>query len=98
MHLIEPNTPILQHSICDPLCTDPASTAILQSWTFEPWIIIPLLLAGAIYLRGWWQLHRRIPRRFSVWRLIAFQSGLLALFLALDAEAPWNPAVELPPT
>jgi hypothetical protein len=62
---------------------DPVTTTLLQSWTFEPWIIIPLLLANTIYLRGWWQLHRRLPRRFSVWRLVAFQAGLLTLFLAL---------------
>ena len=44
---------------------DPVITTVFQSWTFEPWIIIPLVLAGSIYLRGWWQLHRRLPRRFS---------------------------------
>ena len=38
-----------------------------------------------IYLRGWWQLHRRLPRRFALWRLIAFQAGLLTLFLALSS-------------
>jgi cytochrome c oxidase assembly factor CtaG len=34
-------------------------------------------------LLGWRQLHRRLPRRFAAWRLIAFQSGLLALFFSL---------------
>jgi cytochrome c oxidase assembly factor CtaG len=57
----------------------------LQSWTFEPWIILSLLLAATIYLRGWWQLHRRLRRRFAFWRLIAFQAGLFALFLALSS-------------
>ena len=60
-------------------------TPTLQSWTFEPWIILSLLLAATIYLRGWQQLHRRLPRRFARWRLIAFQAGLLALFLALSS-------------
>src|SRR5712664_74280 len=62
---------------------DPAVAAILQSWTFPPWLIIALLIAAGVYLRGWRRLHRRLPRRFAVWRLIAFQAGLLALFLAL---------------
>ena len=53
------------------------------SWTFEPWIIVSLLLLAVIYLGGWLQLHRRLPRRFGARRLIAFQSGLLALFFAL---------------
>jgi len=34
-------------------------------------------------LHGWRQLHRRLPRRFAAWRLIVFQSGVLALFFAL---------------
>ena len=85
MHL-KADTTVLRDSnpsLCGSPCADPITTAILQSWTFEPWIIIPLLLVGAIYLRGWCQLHRRIPQRCSAWRLIAFQSALLALFLAL---------------
>jgi cytochrome c oxidase assembly factor CtaG len=72
---------------------DERFTVLLQSWTFEPWIIIPLLLAGSVYLRGWLELHRRIPKRFAVWRLIAFQAGLLTLFLAL--ASPLHPLAEL---
>ena len=56
-----------------------------QSWTFDPWIIILLLLTAGIYLRGSRELNRRLPRRFAVWRLIAFQGGLLTLFLALSS-------------
>src|SRR5437588_447246 len=66
-----------------PMCLSRATPPFPRLLAVEPWIIIPLLLAGAVYLRGWWQLHRRLPRRFSVWRLIAFQAGLLTLFLAL---------------
>lgn len=72
---------------------DSVITGIFQSWTFEPWIIIPLLLVASIYLRGWRDLHRRLPRRFAVWRLIAFQAGLLTLFLAL--ASPLHPLAEL---
>ena len=58
---------------------------LFASWTLDPWVAAPLALAAGIYLRGWWQLHRRLPRRFEVWRLIAFQGGLLTLFLALTS-------------
>jgi cytochrome c oxidase assembly factor CtaG len=58
---------------------------IFRSWTFEPWIIISLLLAASVYLRGWWRLRRRLPQRFGIWQLIAFQTGLLTLFLALGS-------------
>ena len=62
---------------------DPVVSALLQSWTFPAWLIISLLSAAGAYLRGWWRLHRRLPHRFTVWRLVTFQVGLLALFLAL---------------
>ena len=71
---------------------EPITTVLLQSWTFEPWIIISLALAGSIYARGWWQLHRRLPRRFTGWHLIAFQGGLFTLFLAL--ASPLHPLAE----
>jgi cytochrome c oxidase assembly factor CtaG len=72
---------------------DPVLTTVFQSWTFDPWIITPLGLSAGIYLRGWRDLHRRLPRRFTVWRLIAFQAGLLTLFLAL--ASPLHPLAEL---
>jgi cytochrome c oxidase assembly factor CtaG len=72
---------------------DSVIPAVFQSWTFEPSIIIPLLLVASIYLRGWRDLHRRLPRRFAVWRLIVFQGGLLTLFLAL--ASPLHPLAEL---
>ena len=62
---------------------DSVIAGISQSWTFDLWIITPLLLTAGVYLRGWWQLHRRLPHRFGVGRLIAFQGGLFTLFLAL---------------
>src|SRR5215470_15106445 len=72
---------------------EPITTVLLQSWTFEPWIIISLTLAGSIYARGWGELHRRLPRRFALWRLIAFEAGLLMLFLAL--ASPMHQLAEL---
>ena len=47
--------------------------------------MVSLLLAATTYMRGWWQLHRRLPRRFALWRLVAFQAGLFTLFLALSS-------------
>jgi cytochrome c oxidase assembly factor CtaG len=64
---------------------DSVMPGVIQSWTFDPWIITPLLLTAGIYWRGWRDLHRRLPRRYTVWRLIAFQGGLLTLLLALSS-------------
>jgi len=49
------------------------------------------LAAGVLYIRGWRQLSRRMPRRFGPGRLAAFVAGLGAIVLAvaspLDALA-----------
>jgi cytochrome c oxidase assembly factor CtaG len=66
---------------------------LFQSWTFEPWIVVSLVFAAGIYLRGWRELRRTLPRRFAIWRLITFQAGLLTLFLAL--ASPLHPLAEL---
>jgi len=42
---------------------DPALTTLLQSWTFDPWLIVPLDVCAVLYLRGWWQLHGQMPQR-----------------------------------
>ena len=94
MHSVT-NTPILQQSstpFCEPVCAN-SVIALFQLWTFEPWITISLLLAATIYLDGWLRLQRRLPQRFGVWRLIAFQGGLLTLFLAL--ASPLHTLAEL---
>ena len=62
---------------------DPILTALLWSWTFDPWLIVPLSVAAGLYLRGWWLLHGQMPQRFGVWRLGSFQLGLGLLLLAL---------------
>src|SRR5262245_49191008 len=72
---------------------DPVIVALLQSWALDPWLIAVLVTASAIYGRGWWWLHYRRPQRFGVWEFLAFQAGLLALFLAL--ASPLDALAEL---
>jgi cytochrome c oxidase assembly factor CtaG len=57
--------------------------AILTSWRFDPRLICLLAAAAWLYVRGWLQLHRQSPRRYSPERLAAYLSGLTALFVAL---------------
>jgi cytochrome c oxidase assembly factor CtaG len=42
-----------------------------------------LLITAAIYTRGWWELSRRMPLRFGVGRLAAFEGGLGVIAVAL---------------
>jgi cytochrome c oxidase assembly factor CtaG len=72
---------------------DPVVVALLQSWTLDPWLIAVLVIACAIYGRGWWWLHNRRPERFGIREFFAFQAGLLVLFLAL--ASPLDALAEL---
>lgn len=69
----------------------PAAEAALASWTFEPWLLLGLVVVASIYLRGWRALAPVVPDRLPTWRAIAFLAGLLTLYLAvaspLDAFA-----------
>jgi cytochrome c oxidase assembly factor CtaG len=61
----------------------PTTQAILGSWSFEPKIALGLAASLILYLRGWFILHRSSPKRFPVWRLLAFTGGLAAFWLAI---------------
>ena len=54
---------------------------LAPGWTLDPWVVVPLLLALAIYLAGQWQLRRRssLARRQS-W---LFLGGWAVLTLSL---------------
>jgi cytochrome c oxidase assembly factor CtaG len=44
-----------------------------------------LLIAAAVYARGWFRLHRLMPQIIAPWRLIAFLCGLGALWVAIGS-------------
>jgi cytochrome c oxidase assembly factor CtaG len=61
----------------------PIAQAILSSWTFDPKIVVGLVVSFMVYLRGWHILHHTLPMRFPTWRLFAFAGGLAMLWLAI---------------
>src|SRR3984893_8422635 len=67
--------------------------AVFSSWEFNPWVLIPTLIIGFLYARGWRQLRRRAPHRFGLSQLMAFCAGLVTILCALlsplDAFAGW---------
>lgn len=67
--------------------------AVFSSWELNLWVLVPTLILGILYARGWGRLHRRAPHRFGFPGLIAFYSGLIAILCALlsplDAFAGW---------
>ena len=57
---------------------EPAQTSAWTMWQWSPEILVGLAVAGLIYWRG--SRHGLVDRR---WRILAFNGGLLALFVAL---------------
>ena len=69
------------------------SNAFFGSWELNPWVLMPTICLGALYARGWLQLHRRAPHRFRFSQLAAFFAGLTTVVIALcsplHAYAGW---------
>jgi putative membrane protein len=61
------------------------------TWTFDPWIVGPLLAIGMPYLFGAWMLGRRttIGYRARMWSAAAFGLGWLSLAGALVSPLHW---------
>ncbi len=66
---------------------DPTLKAALLSWDLRIEVLLPLLLAGVLYLRGWLRLHvaRGGGQMATGARLAAYLTGLLVLGLALTS-------------
>lgn len=64
---------------------DTVASAAFSSWSFDPQVIVPILLAAGIYVRGWLRLRRVLPSEFSDSRLASFLSGLLLVFIAIES-------------
>ncbi len=60
-----------------------AAQAALASWSFPPVVTALNLLTALLYIRGWSQLRRVMPGRFTPGRLACFLSGIAALEIAL---------------
>ena len=58
------------------LTSGAASEVGVLSWTIEPAVVVPVVIAATLYLRGWATLTRRMPERFGRGRLIAMMAGL----------------------
>ena len=58
---------------------------IFAEWTLPPWLTLSVVLAAAIYLRGWMKIRRTRPERFTGLRLASFLSGLAVLWLSIGS-------------
>jgi cytochrome c oxidase assembly factor CtaG len=54
-------------------------------WSWEPWVVIPILVTVFLYTAGRIQMRRRSANRLSPWPAISFAGGIAALVIALDS-------------
>lgn len=59
------------------------------SWSFDPWILTPLLVIGGLYAIGSLVLSMRRTRGRGTWRAVAFWSAWLSLAAALVSPLHW---------
>src|SRR5690242_11971335 len=57
--------------------------AVLKSWQIDAGTLALLVLACCIYARGWRQLHRQMPSRFNLTRLISFFISITIIIIAI---------------
>src|SRR5215469_11670910 len=62
---------------------DDPINAVFSSWSVPIGPTVALILSLIVYFRGWLRLQFQVPDRFPVWRLLAFASGLTAIFIAI---------------
>jgi len=59
--------------------------AVLQSWSPPLGVNLALGLTVIIYVRGWLRLHAVFPCQFSFWRLAAFLTGMISIWIAIGS-------------
>jgi cytochrome c oxidase assembly factor CtaG len=63
----------------------PEAQSILHSWSSPIWVNVTLLLTALVYIRGWLRIRSLLPAVIPIWRLAAFLSGLLSLWIAIGS-------------
>ncbi|MHB8301280.1 MAG: cytochrome c oxidase assembly protein [Acidobacteriaceae bacterium] len=60
-----------------------ATQAILEAWRPPPGLTLAMLLASAVYVRGWFAIRRTRAAYFTTSRLLCFLAGMLTLWLSI---------------
>ena len=56
---------------------------IVHEWELPIWLTVSIILAGAVYSRGWFLIRRSRPRQFTSNQLYVFVGGLVVLWLGI---------------
>src|SRR5438270_1527949 len=56
-----------------------------MQWSWEPFVIVPIVLSSALYCIGTARMRGRSGPRISPWPALSFAAGTLTLVIALDS-------------
>lgn len=62
---------------------DTSPLNLITDWDIPPGVTSALVAVSVIYVRGWTALRRTRPATVPTWRLVAFLSGIVAVFVAV---------------
>jgi putative membrane protein len=62
---------------------DTSRLSLVTDWDIPLWVTSALVAISVIYVRGWVALHLTRPATLPIWRLIAFLSGMVGVFVAV---------------
>lgn len=89
MRTVRRFSPVLVVALCWPGAALAGAGAIAAEagWTFDPWVVGPLLLSGVLYLAGTAALWSRAGagRGVRPWQVVCYGAGLVALAGALTS-------------
>jgi putative membrane protein len=54
-------------------------------WSWEPWVVIPIVVTAFLYLVGSIRMRRRSAQTLRWWPVLSFAAAMLALVIALDS-------------
>ena len=58
---------------------------MFTDWRLPIWLTVSIVLAGIVYVRGWFAIRRTRRTQFTDMRLASFLSGLVLLWLAIGS-------------
>jgi cytochrome c oxidase assembly factor CtaG len=62
-----------------------ASSKVAMRWSWEPWVVIPIVVTILLYSAGRLRMRRRSANGLSPWPAVSFAAGIAALVIALDS-------------
>jgi putative membrane protein len=59
--------------------------SVVAGWSPPVGLTVAVVLTCAVYFCGWIRMRRTRPNQFTGWRMVAFASGMIALWIAIGS-------------